>query len=152
MALPVADLNAEKAESEAPKWHRPRGSRLRSGRRSPDHDEIDRAARPAIVEDANHQPSGPPRLRVEVSAALVQLRAVGIIIMAVHDVEITKAFRKSLGIALPQQRHFALPLQGNVGIDAAWNVEAMGVDMHQPQPIEPGEVAWPHVVGGGPPA
>src|SRR5712675_1475316 len=97
---------------------------LALGRRSPDHDKIDRAARPGVIENADHQPSGPPRKGVQISAAFVQQRTVGIIIVAMNDVEIAVALRESLRIALPQQRRFALPIQRNSGIYASVNVKA----------------------------
>src|ERR1700716_3264009 len=120
---------------------------LTSGPRAPDHDKIDGATRPVILEDPDRQPSGPPGKRVQVGAAFAQQRPVGIIIMAVNDVEVTEATRKSLRIALPQQGRLALPIQRNVWIDAGVNIEAMSVDIHQPQLIEPGDVGLRH--GGG---
>src|SRR5436190_10736378 len=80
----------------------------RLSHRSPDLDQIDRTARPVIVENPDGQPPGSPGGRVEIGAALVQERAVRIIVVAVHDVEFTKAVRLPLRIALPQQRGFAL--------------------------------------------
>src|ERR1700761_2012973 len=73
------------------KSSRPPNSLTRGGR-AVDDDEVDRAASPVVVEDANRQSPRPPGERVEVGTAPVEQRAVGIVIMAVHDVQIAVAF------------------------------------------------------------
>jgi hypothetical protein len=110
----------------------------------PDHDEIDRTARSVIIENADRQPSGSPGERIEVGPALVQQRPFGEIIMAVNDVEIAEPSGEPFRITLAQQRRLALLIQGNFRIDAGMHINAMGIDMYQPQAIEPGDVAWRH--------
>src|ERR1700722_4226644 len=119
-----------------------RRAQLAPCRRPPDLDKIDGTAGRFIIEDPDRQPSGPPGERVEIGPALVQQRPFGEIIMAVNDVEIAEPAGEPLRITLPQQRRLALLIQGNLGIDTGVNIDAMGVDMHQPQPIEPGDVDW----------
>jgi len=115
-----------------------------SYRRPLDHDEIDRTTRSVIIENADRQPSRPPGERIEVGSALVQQRPFGEIIMAVNDVEIAEPFGEPLRITLVQQRRLALLIQGAFRIDAGVHINAMGIDMHQPQAIEPGDVARRH--------
>ena len=110
---------------------------LTSGRRPPDHDKIDRPTRSVIIENPDRQPSRPPGERVQIGAAFIQQRTFGMIIVTMDDVECAETVIKFLRIALPQECRLALPTQGNSGIDAGVNVEAMCVDMHQPQSIEP---------------
>src|SRR5438874_6989818 len=65
--------------------------------------------------------------------------------MTMDHVEFAEPVRKSVGIALAQQGRFALPLQGNFGIDAGMDVDALLVDIDQPQPVEPGDMSLRHV-------
>src|SRR5579863_3564940 len=106
---------------------------LTSGRRALDGDEVARAARTLVVEHADRQPPRSPSQCVEIGSAFVEQRAVRMIIMTVDNVEIAEALRISLGIALPQQRLHALKIQGSAGIDARVHVEAMDIDVKQPQ-------------------
>src|SRR3984885_13422315 len=77
---------------------------LTSGRSALDGDEVDRAARTLVVENADRQPPRSPGQCVEIGSAFVEQRSVGAIIMTVDNMEIAEAFRISLGIAFPQQR------------------------------------------------
>ena len=86
---------------------------LTPGRRTLDGDEIDRAARTLVVENADRQPPRSPGQCVEIGSAFVEQRAVRVIIMTVDDMQIAEAFRISLGIALPQQRLHALKIKGS---------------------------------------
>src|SRR4249920_839148 len=70
-------------------------SGLRIRRCPPDRDEIDGPSRRAFVEDADGQPPGPPRERIEVAAALIEQRTGGTIVMAVNDVKFSEASGKS---------------------------------------------------------
>jgi len=110
---------------------------LASGWRSLDHNKVDGTARFVIIENANRQPSRAPTEGIEVGAAFVEQRAIAAIVVAMDDVERPEAVWKSLRIALPQQRRFALPIQGNIGVDAGMNVEAMRIGIDQPQSVEP---------------
>src|ERR1700722_266810 len=87
-------------------------------RRSLDDDEVDRPARSVVVENADRQSSRSPGKRVQIGPPFVKQRAVGLIIMAMDNVEIAKAVGISLGIALPQQRLLPLAVQSNIGVDA----------------------------------
>src|SRR5579863_5895292 len=69
---------------------------LTPGRVAFDGDDIDRAARPVVVESTNRQSPGPPGQRVQVGSAVVKQWAVGIIVMAVDDMESAKAARIAL--------------------------------------------------------
>src|SRR5438067_3780064 len=120
-------------------------SRLMSRGRSPDNNKIHRAARSFIVENPDHQPTGFPGQRIEVGTAFVKQRSIGEVVMTMDHVEFAEPVRKSVGIALAQQGRFALPLQGNFGIDAGMDVDALLVDIDQPQPIEPGDMSLRHV-------
>src|ERR1700733_549471 len=117
---------------------------LTPGRGAFDGDEIDRAARTLVVENTDRQPPGSPSEGVEIGSAFVEQWAVGVIIVTVDNVEVAEAFRISLGIALPQQRLHALKIKGSSGIDARMDIEAMGIDVKQPQPIEPIDVGLWH--------
>ena len=64
--------------------------------------------------------------------------------MAVNDVEFAEATGKSFRIALAQKRRFALPIERNFRIEAGVNVDAMRVNMHQPELIEPGNMSLWH--------
>src|SRR5471032_2904436 len=88
-------------------------------------DKIDRTARPRVVEDPDHQPSGPPGERIQVGAAFIQQRTFRKIVMAVNDVKLAVPERKPLRIALPHQCRFALLAQGNLGIDTGVNIDPM---------------------------
>src|SRR5665213_3837324 len=107
---------------------------------SADHNEIDWTAGLVVVEHTDRQPSRPPGERIQISAAFVQQRAVGVIVMAVDDVERAETIGGAFRIALPHQRRFALLSKRNCRIDAGVNIEAMGVDMRQSKPVEPGDV------------
>ena len=110
---------------------------LTPGRRALDGDEIDRAARTLVVENADRQPPRSPGQCVEIGSAIVKQRTVGVIIMTVDNVEVGEAFRISLGIALPKHRPFALAIERIFGINPRVHIETVGIDMKQPQPIKP---------------
>jgi hypothetical protein len=114
------------------------------GRRSLDDDQFDRPAGPVVVENPDGQPAGAPGQRIEICAAFEQQRAIGIIVVAVNDVARAETCAISLRIALPQQRGFVLLRQRKLGIDTGMDVDAMGIDMHQPQLVEPCDVGFRH--------
>ena len=67
--------------------------------------------------------------------------------MAVNDMRIAEPAGEPFRITLPQHRRLALLIQRNFRIDAGVNIDAMGVEMHQLQAIEPGDVRWRHGAG-----
>src|SRR5437763_15130994 len=104
-------------------------SRLMSRGRSPDNNKIHRAAPSFIVENPDHQSTGFPGQRIEVGTAFVKQRSIGDVVMAMDHVKLADPLRKSVGIALAQQGRFALPIEGNLGIDAGVDVDAMRLDI-----------------------
>ena len=113
--------------------------------RTPDNNKIHRSAGSFVLENPDHQSSGFPSKRIEVGTAFVKQRPIGEVVMAMDHVKFAKALRKSVRIALTQEGGFALPVQGNFGIDAGMYVDAMLVDIDQLQPIEPCDMSLRHV-------